>query len=149
MVEATLAALKAQSASTREITDDGWLRGLSATDVLRYARAAGTSPTRPGGESEVLARLLRTAAWRVEFGVEEIARNQRYSPGCFFGEASAESDWLMDPAGARARDGRGRAGLLFQAARHTPAQYDSGEWLRFIVHNAEAALSADRVSYGP
>lgn len=160
VVDRTMARL-ANSSSYPPGTSAAWLSGLTPADALRYARASksGESMTEEAVAEVAWARLLRTAAWRVEQRVDGIVDAERhlYSIEAFFarhaaaptgdgattptvGEpkaGSADRDGSLGGTAPRAetewlggRDGRGRSVLAFYSARHTPGAIETSECAR-------------------
>uniref|UniRef100_A0A7S2NKA4 CRAL-TRIO domain-containing protein n=1 Tax=Haptolina brevifila TaxID=156173 RepID=A0A7S2NKA4_9EUKA len=110
--------------------------------VHRYTRTC-IKGSRGGGEDEVtgvvlavIARLGATACWRVQVVPPHTLQESRRS-------TLQEVEWLDG------RDSFGRPTAVFYADRHFPGEIEQSEWVRFVIHNAEAAVLRYGLNEGP
>ena len=149
--------------------DSEWIHALSDCDVLRYTRACikGNGGSGGGRDREdeidglvaaVATRLGGTACWRVQEGVQALLGDERYSIGSFFAACKASSNASSPPTTLSAleevewlegRDMFGRPTAVFYADRHLPGEIEQSEWLRFVIHAAEAAVLRYGLNEGP
>ncbi|MGB1604245.1 MAG: hypothetical protein ACPIOQ_66545, partial [Promethearchaeia archaeon] len=159
-----VARVDALLSKVSEAKSSNWLAHTTHIDILRYVRAVagGRGISTPSAEddiadefvAEVEGRLLKTAAWREERGVDAIAADDQWSLDRFFAlrktaqegsgpESVQEAIWLDGV------DAQGRPVACFFADRHTPGEIDMDSWRNLVLHSGEYAIREQGVADGP
>ena len=141
-------------AKARPDFKSNWLKNLTRTDLLRYARAVAADGSVSADIDAVATRILKTAEWREQEDVDGLFANAAdvYALDRFFEKQKDQSesdDALQEAYWLDGSDRLNRPVSLFVADRHRPGEISIEEWKKLVLYNGELAIKEMGVAEGP